>query len=82
MKVYTHEVCPGIRKVRIPLHRRGCWMGLTDELVAFALDVDHRLITAAHPGRDAQAPHECANHHDREHGLLTGLALSVEIGDG
>ena len=56
-------------------------MGLTVELVAFALGVDHRLITAAHPGRDAQAPHECANHHDREHGLLTGLALSVEIGD-
>ena len=43
-------------------------MGVADELVAFALGVDHRLITAAHPGRDAQAPHECAYHHDREHG--------------
>ena len=43
-------------------------MGLTVELVAFALGVDHRLITAAYPGRDTQAPHECANHHDLEHG--------------
>ena len=43
-------------------------MGLADELVAFAPGVDHRLIIAAHPGRDAQAPHECANHHDGEHG--------------
>ena len=47
-------------------------MGLAVELVAFALGVDHRLITAAHPGRDAQAPHAGANHNDREHGLLTG----------
>jgi hypothetical protein len=54
---------------------------IRSSLSRFALGVDHRLITAAHPGRDAQAPHECANHHDREHGLLTGSALSVEIGD-